>query len=33
MLAGLYEKVKKGKITWRDVHKYAKLAVETGCSE
>ncbi len=33
ILAGLYEKVKEGKITWHDVYRYAKLAVETGCSQ
>ncbi len=33
VLAGLAEKVEKGEVTWKDVYKYAKMAVENGCSE
>jgi len=33
ILAGLAEKIQKGEVTWRDIYRYAKLAVETGCSE
>jgi inositol-phosphate transport system substrate-binding protein len=33
ILAGLYEKIEEGKVTWHDVYRYAKLAVENGCSQ
>nr|WP_228546739.1 extracellular solute-binding protein [Hyperthermus butylicus] len=33
ILVNLYEKVEKGEVTWKDVYRYAKLAVENGCSE
>lgn len=33
ILASLAEKIQKGEVTWHDIYRYAKLAVETGCSE
>jgi inositol-phosphate transport system substrate-binding protein len=33
ILVNLYEKVEKGQVTWHDVYKYAKMAVENGCSQ
>ena len=33
ILSGLAEKVEKGEITWHDVYRYAKLAVDNGCSQ
>jgi inositol-phosphate transport system substrate-binding protein len=33
ILANLYDKVKNGEVTWHEVYKYAKLAVENKCSQ
>ena len=33
ILKDLYAKIEQGKVTWHDVYRYAKLAVETGCSQ
>ena len=33
VLAGLAEKVERGQVTWHDVYRYAKAAVESGCSK
>ncbi|KSW10700.1 ABC transporter substrate-binding protein [Pyrodictium occultum] len=33
ILAGLAEKIERGEVTWHDIYRYAKLAVESGCSK
>ena len=33
ILSNLYARVEKGEVTWHDVYRYARLAVENGCSK